>query len=146
MPLDLSRLANVKTTANKTTAACPACREAGRDKAGDHLFVKPDGGFGCVAYPGDRSHRQRIAQLAGLQEPQRQPSAPSPAPAKRPPRTWPDAQTAAEAIAPDGYQLAALYLYGSDRAVARYENETDKTFRQIHRAGTRWTTGAAAGQ
>ena len=146
MPLDLARLENVKTANGKTTAACPACREAGHDKAGNHLFMKPDGGFGCVAYPGDRPHRQRIAQLAGLQEPYRQPSAPSPAPAKRPPRTWPDAQTAAEAIAPEGYQLADLYLYGSDRAVARYENGTAKTFRQLHREATGWTTGAAAGQ
>ena len=146
MPLDLARLENVRTASGKTTAACPACREAGHDKAGNHLFVKPDGGFGCVAYPGDRPHRQRIAQLAGLQEPQRQPSAPAPAPAKRQPRTWPDAQTAAEAIAPNGHQLADLYLYGLDRAVARYENGPGKTFRQLHREDAGWTTGAAAGQ
>jgi hypothetical protein len=64
MNLDLQRLANVKAHDNGWRAACPACREAGADKTGDHLFIRADGRFGCVAHPGDRPHRQRIFALA----------------------------------------------------------------------------------
>lgn len=46
-------------------ARCPACAEAGQDKAGDHLVIFPDGAFACVANQGDRAHRRRIWQLAG---------------------------------------------------------------------------------
>lgn len=66
--LDLSRLDNVKRRGRKTTAACPACREAGQDKVGDHLVIFEDGKFGCVLFPGasGRDHRKRIAELVGL--------------------------------------------------------------------------------
>lgn len=45
---------------------CPACREDGRDNAGNHLVLWPDGRFGCVCNPGDagHDHRVRMAELA----------------------------------------------------------------------------------
>lgn len=68
MALDLSKLENVKQRGTKTIARCPACKEDGSDKKGDHLFIDPDGAFGCVMYPGDKDHRRRIASMAGLPE------------------------------------------------------------------------------
>ncbi len=67
MALDLSKLENVKQTDKKTIARCPACAEEGADTKGDHLFIRPDGRFGCVLYPGisGRNHRKRITALAG---------------------------------------------------------------------------------
>jgi len=52
----------------KTISQCPACVEEGRDKAGKHLVMFPDGKFACVVNPGPagRLHRQRIHQLLGL--------------------------------------------------------------------------------
>jgi len=51
----------------KTIAACPACREAGADKRGEHLIIYDDGKFACIANQGDAGaeHRRRIMQLAG---------------------------------------------------------------------------------
>ena len=49
--LDLSKLENVKQRGGKTIAACPACRSAGGDKKGNHLFIKSldgSGKYGCV--------------------------------------------------------------------------------------------------
>ena len=67
--LDLARLENIRVTTNKTHAACPACRERGSDKTGNHLVIFPDGRFTCVLVPGKtadaHAHRQRIFQLAG---------------------------------------------------------------------------------
>ena len=67
--LDLARLENVREGVTKTTAACPACHEAGNDKKGVHLAIFPGGHFACVLFPGQTSdakaHRQRIYRLAG---------------------------------------------------------------------------------
>ncbi len=43
--------------------ACPACREAGTDKSGDHLTVFPGGKFSCAVHPGDKEHNRRIIAL-----------------------------------------------------------------------------------
>jgi hypothetical protein len=52
----------------KTVARCPACAEAGGDRKGEHLFLKADGRFGCVQFPGadGEAHRKRIFELAGI--------------------------------------------------------------------------------
>ena len=51
--LDLAKLENVKLRGGgKTGAACPACREAGRDRKGQHLMIFPDGRFACAAHHG----------------------------------------------------------------------------------------------
>ena len=69
--LDTAKLENVKERNGKTVAACPACREAGHDRSGEHLVLFEDGKFGCIAYPGDdaeaRNHRKNVFRLAGVQ-------------------------------------------------------------------------------
>jgi 5S rRNA maturation endonuclease (ribonuclease M5) len=67
MSLDVSRLDNVSEQSGKITAACPACREQGSDKSGDHLLIMPDGRYGCAAHPKNAEHRKRIYALAGMQ-------------------------------------------------------------------------------
>jgi len=63
--LDLTRLECVKHRHGKTTAACPACREAGGDKAGEHLAVFDSGAYHCAADSGD-AHNRRIFELVGI--------------------------------------------------------------------------------
>jgi len=96
--LDLTRLENAKTRAGKTQAACPACREAGRDKAGDNLAVFDSGAFHCIV-DNSEAHRRRIWELAGARNegrggadshrlPPRRPATPAP-PCPPPPSTKP---------------------------------------------------------
>jgi hypothetical protein len=72
MSLDTSKLEHVRTRGGKTTARCPACAEAGHDQTRNHLFIRADGRFGCVVYPGDSSdakaHRKRVFALCGCRE------------------------------------------------------------------------------
>jgi hypothetical protein len=79
--LDLNRLENVRTTAGKTVARCPACAEGGADRAGDHLVILTNGRFGCVNHPGreGQEHRKRVFELVGIKAEQ--------APPRRPGRT-----------------------------------------------------------
>ena len=48
---------------DRQTMPCPACREAGSDKSGDHLTVFPSGKFACAVHPGDKAHNRRIFEL-----------------------------------------------------------------------------------
>lgn len=65
--LDLAKLENVRESAGKITARCPACHEIGADRKGHHLVHWPESGkFACAARPGDKPHRQRVWLLAGL--------------------------------------------------------------------------------
>jgi hypothetical protein len=48
----------------KTVCACPACRENGGDKSGEHLAVFESGAFHCIA-DNSPAHRKRIWELAG---------------------------------------------------------------------------------
>jgi hypothetical protein len=67
MPIDISKLENVKKGIDgKIVSRCPACAEHGKDTTGNHLVMYPDGKYGCVAYPGDRDHRQAIFALCGV--------------------------------------------------------------------------------
>ena len=120
MSLDLSRLENVKRDADGTIhAACPACREAGKDKTGNHLLIHPDGRFGCAMHPGDGKHRKRISALASQ--------------AKGKPNGRP------------GSRIVAEYSYADEAGcllfqVCRFD---PKDFRQRApdgRGGWRWTT------
>lgn len=64
--VDLSRLDNVRERGAKVEAACPACRELGRDSAGDHFFLNlHTGQWGCARNAGDKAHRRRIWELVG---------------------------------------------------------------------------------
>ena len=67
MPLDLTKLENVKKSGDKTIARCPACAEDGGDDKGEHLVIQPDGKFGCALHPGSlgHDHRRKIYKLAG---------------------------------------------------------------------------------
>jgi len=66
MSLDLGKLEKLRELGNGVVQArCPACAGGGRDRAGEHLRVYPDGRFGCAVYPKDREHRKRIFALAG---------------------------------------------------------------------------------
>ena len=47
----------------KKIEPCPACREAGTDKSGNHLAVFPSGKFACAVHPGDKAHNRRIVEL-----------------------------------------------------------------------------------
>ena len=47
----------------KTIMPCPACREAGSDKSGNHLAVFPSGKFACAVHPSDRLHNRRVVEL-----------------------------------------------------------------------------------
>lgn len=65
--LDLSRLECVRVRGTGVTeAACPACREMGRDSTGNHLAVFADGRFACARHPGDKAHLARVLQLVGI--------------------------------------------------------------------------------
>lgn len=66
--LDLDRLEKVKPRHGKAICACPACREAGGDKAGEHLAVFDSGAFHCAVDTSD-AHRKRIFELAGIRSP-----------------------------------------------------------------------------
>lgn len=95
MSLDFSKLECVKALADRTIAACPACREQGHDKKGDHLVIWPDGKFGCVSNPEDGAHRSRIFALAGEKDEK-------PSPARTPARrrsSWPTIEAAAASTA-----------------------------------------------
>lgn len=67
--LDLSKLINIKNRGGKIIAACPACRAAGGDKKGNHLFINSvDGKYGCATHEGDKMHRKEIFALVGILE------------------------------------------------------------------------------
>lgn len=65
--LDTAKLENLHQKNGKTIAACPACREQGNDKKGEHLIITTEGRFGCVMNQGPEGeqHRRRIFELAG---------------------------------------------------------------------------------
>lgn len=107
MSLDLDRLENVKPNADGSArAACPACREVGSDKSGDHLLIQPNGSFGCAAHNGDKPHRQRIFALAGAVQHREQKS-----------------------------RIVATYPYTNERGELLFEvvRMEPKTFRQRHK-------------
>ena len=51
--------------------ACPACRDIGKDTAGNNLLIRPDGRYKCAAFINlsaaeNHRHNQRIYWLAGI--------------------------------------------------------------------------------
>lgn len=65
--LNVDKLQAIKQNGSRITARCPACAEEGRDRKGNHLFIYPDGRFGCVLHQGENghNHRKRIFELCG---------------------------------------------------------------------------------
>jgi hypothetical protein len=66
MAIDLTKLEKVRQGPDGGhRARCPACASSGEDKRGEHLYIRKDGRFGCAKYPKDKTHRSKIAKLAG---------------------------------------------------------------------------------
>jgi len=67
MSLNIEKLENVvRKDDGSIVAQCPACAADGHDQTGrNHLFINPDGKFGCAANAGDKNHRKRIFKLVG---------------------------------------------------------------------------------
>lgn len=63
--LDYDQLENIQHTDGGIRARCPACASKGSDGTGEHLFIFPDGRFGCATHSQDRAHRSLILKLAG---------------------------------------------------------------------------------
>ena len=70
--LDLAKLPEGKKRGSKTIYPCPACRNAGDDKKGEHLVIFDSGKFGCIAHEGDSAHRKDIFALVGAAAPKKQ--------------------------------------------------------------------------
>lgn len=64
--IDTTRLENIRHRGDDVISACPACREMGKDTAGDNLRVYSGGPFNCIAHPKDREHNRRIFALVGV--------------------------------------------------------------------------------
>ena len=150
MSLDISKLENVRTVNGRTEAACPACRETGSDKSGNHLRIYPDGRYGCVMHPNDKAHRARIFALAGMK----------PEPAKMHRTGGAVYTTLDEAIAAatkwdkglHGGHVTRKDVYhkadGSESStVVRFDFEDgrEKTYRPFHRNGAGYRMGDPAG-
>lgn len=148
--LDITRLEKVRHTGGKTIARCPACAEAERDKAGEHLFIGPDGKFGCVDNPGPQgeAHRKRIFALIGIVDPEN--TRPPRTAQAKPARIFTSAEDAAEQCTPKGATLQKIYLYPKNGqefgAVARYRIPDGKKFLQFHATPAGWAIGAPAGK
>jgi hypothetical protein len=83
MSLDTAKLENVRQRGGRIVAACPACREAGADRSGEHLVILDGGKWGCIAFagPSGHDHRRRIAELVGDEHRDRSGYRPAPRPA-----------------------------------------------------------------
>ena len=73
MKLDVNKLDEVVLQPEGCIRArCPACRSQGRDNgASAHLWIYPNGRFGCAAHQGDRNHKREILRLAASAQGQR---------------------------------------------------------------------------
>ena len=138
--LDLGKLEKLHERGGKHVARCPACAETDNDRKGEHLFIAPNGRFGCVQFPGSdgERHRKRIFELVGI-------------PAERPLRRSrkKTAQTNESAWATLERAVASfersLRMHatrrdcyrdrdGSERlVVVRFDNANEKQFRPFHR-------------
>lgn len=63
MSLDLSRLTNVKPTADGFQARCPACAAQNGDKSGNHLRIWKNGAFNCIVGSETPGHNRIIRSL-----------------------------------------------------------------------------------
>jgi len=140
--LDLNKLEKVRQCGSKRIARCPACAEVGGDRKGEHLFIREDGRFGCVQFPGPdgNQHRKRIFELAGIRD-------------KKSVRTtktrvnngeWPTLDEAIVNIECRLRMRATRRDWYYDREgnehfiIVRFEGEKGKDFRPFHRNGSGW--------
>lgn len=69
--IDRTKLQNVRSRGDDIICACPACREEGKDRAGDNMKIFTSGAYCCIARPRDSDHNRRIFALVGVRgEPQ----------------------------------------------------------------------------
>jgi len=69
MSINIDLLERVKIRGHKLESACPACRESGADRTGNHFFLNTQTGkFGCTAHPSDGEHRKHIWKLVGTDD------------------------------------------------------------------------------
>ena len=151
--LNVDRLAKVRHANGKTIAQCPACREAGNDDKGDHLFIAPDGRFGCVMFPGTDGdqHRKRIYELAGNRD-QRPHKATTTTKGKTIHATVDKAANAAIwGLNQSGGEWSEVmrHAYSDHQGVIyayviRLNDGDEKQFCPIHRNGTGWSVGDPA--
>ena len=106
MALNLEKLEKVRSSNGKTIARCPACAEVDEDKEGKHLAIFDDGRFACVTHQGEKEHRWRIFELAGLPD---EHTPPRPSPATVPPKS-------AEVV---DWRVNSERLANDERALAR---------------------------
>jgi len=136
---EIAERLNAKPTATGWMANCPAHEDKnaslsiseGKDgRALLHCFA------GCTF--------DAIRAAAGIVPEHR---ATPPAKASKPTkagRTWQSADAAAAACCPAGFRLVAVYPYDAG-AVARFENDGGKTFRQFHQTPGGWAAGGPSG-
>ncbi len=157
MSLNLSKLENPKRIGDKTTYRCPACKEKGQDKSGEHLVVYPDGKYGCIMHPQDSEHNKIIYALAGEQNDnipyQKQIQQPKPTTNKKTHLTVDNAiQALAWATSAQKgieYHYVGKWAYKNAQSeiyayMIRFEplNEPEKkTYRPIHKVDGGWQTG-----
>ncbi len=68
MKININKLKHkVEKPDGSIVAQCPACAFDGGDSNGEHLLVRLDGRFGCVANPSDKQHNKEILNLVGEQ-------------------------------------------------------------------------------
>ncbi len=155
--LDPARLENVRTTAGKTTARCPACAESGCDKSGDHLSIKADGKYGCVRFPGAEGaeHRRRIFALSGTgsrttaSTHKPNDAALKPSTPKGPAR--PDAAAVFEDLSHKLGKLVGRWKYHNAAGevvfeVGRFKSAKGKTYRPVRRDADGWRAGLPVGK
>jgi putative DNA primase/helicase len=165
--IDLSRLENIKQHGGKTEARCPACQKIGADKTGDHLWIGPDGRFGCLMFPGasGADHRKRIFALVGTPSESPRPLPPA-KPTKRKPKVHATQDKAAQAALwsagkatghkwqvtrryaytdKGGREIAAVLRFDRADGATDADGKAIKTFRPIHAVGNGWATGDPEG-
>jgi hypothetical protein len=64
--INLDKLENLSNKGDSWIAACPGCRQEGRDKQGHHLKIWPNGAFHCIV-DDSKLHNQLILSLVGTQ-------------------------------------------------------------------------------
>ena len=83
MSLDPNKLKGLRDKGDKKIAQCPACAAEGGDSKREHLVIYPDGNYGCVVHPKDKSHQKEILRLVGASNPEAA-SGPTPVRVRRP--------------------------------------------------------------
>ena len=168
--LDMTRLENVHIAAGKTVARCPACAETGRDKNGDHLFIGPDGRFGCVDNPGleGEVHRKRIFALVGVPDKREANQTPPPkAPGRKGGKVHQALDAAARAALwsvekdsdqkwretrrdmyqnADGREVAGVLRFDRADGTTDPDGKVIKSFRPIHAVVGGWKLGDPPGK